>query len=173
MLNEKMEKALNDQIKEELYSMYIYMGMAAYLEAEGYRGMARWMLAQSQEEYEHAMRMYAYINDRGGRVRFLAIDEPKNDYSSVVEVFEDAYEHEKYITGKINELMDLAHELKDYATIDFLQWYVDEQVEEEVNTSEIARMVKMASGSPNAMFMLDRELGSQRTPYEPWKGAKE
>ena len=172
MIDKKMEEALNNQIKEELYSMYIYMAMSAYLEDMGLKGMARWMLAQSQEEYEHAMKIYQYIYARGGRVRFLSIGEPPNDYDGVLDVFKKAYEHEQYITGKINELMDLAHELRDYATIDFLQWFVDEQVEEEESTGDIVRELEMIGDSKNALFMLDKELGGKRQPFLP-AGEKE
>jgi len=159
-VDQKMVDAINKQINAELWSAYIYYAMAAWLEDNDLPGMATWMKAQVQEEIFHADKFFNYVAERGGRVVLSPIDDPGKDWDSAAAVFEHAYEHEQWVTSNINSLMDLAIELKDHATASFLQWYVDEQVEEEANTSTLAHQIKMVEGSAS-MFMLDRELGAR------------
>ncbi len=161
MLSDNMEKALNKQINKELYSSYLYFAMAADLEDKGYAGTAHWMESQAQEEISHAMRIYNFINERGGRAVLEAIDKPKKEWSSIKEIFEDSLEHEQKITASINALMDIAIEENDYATKSFLNWFVDEQVEEEDTVNEILDKINLIEDSKNGMYNLDKELGQR------------
>jgi len=155
-----MVDAINKQINAELWSAYIYYAMAAWLEDNDLPGMGAWMKAQVQEELFHADKFFSFVTERGGRVVLSPIDDPGKDWESAAAVFEHAYEHEQWVTSNINGLMDLAIELKDHATASFLQWYVDEQVEEEANTSTVAQQLRMVEGSAS-LFMLDKELGAR------------
>jgi ferritin len=166
MIGKKMQDALNDQINAELYSAYIYLAMAAYFESENLAGCAAWMRVQVQEETAHAMKIFDFVNERGGRVVLKAIDEPAKEWKTPLAAFKAAYEHEQYITGRINDLVDLAIKEKDHATNAFLQWFVNEQVEEETSVDNIVQRFKMAEKAPGALFMMDRELG-QRTFTPP------
>ena len=161
MLSKTMEKALNEQINAELASAYIYLSMAAYFEATNLRGFAGWMKAQAQEEQGHALRIYDYVYDRGGKVTLTAIDGPKTAWSSPLDAFTNAYEHERYITGRINDLVGLARKENDYATETFLQWFVEEQVEEEATADSIVQQLTLIGDSAAGLFMMDRELGSR------------
>ena len=171
MIGKKMEKALNDQINAELYSAYLYLSMVAYFESENLPGFATWMRAQTQEEVMHAMKMYDYVNERGGRVILKAIDEPPAKWNSPLAAFEAAYKHEQLVTGRINDLVDLAIEEKDHAANTFLQWFVNEQVEEETSADAVVQQLKMAEGAPGALFMIDREMG-QRVFTPPASGGE-
>jgi ferritin len=161
MIARKVEDALNAQINAEMYSGYLYLAMSAWFESVNLPGMARWMAAQAAEEHGHAMKIYHYLNERGGRVRLAAIDEPKGEWESPLEAFEDAYAHEQKVTGLIADLVALARKEQDLATEFFLQWFVTEQVEEEAHASLIVEKLRMAGGQTGAMFMLDRELGAR------------
>jgi ferritin len=169
MLSEKMEAALNKQVNAELYSAYLYLSMAAYFESEGLDGFAKWMEIQTMEEMSHAKKIYDYINERGGRVILETIENPKSNWSSALEAFEDAYKHEQYVSSLINNLVDIAIEEKDHATNNFLQWFVAEQVEEEASADEIVQKLKLVGNRGNAIFMMNRELG-QRTFTMPATG---
>ena len=166
MIGKKMEEALNDQINAELYSAYLYLAMAAYFESENLAGLASWMRVQTQEETAHAMKFFDFINERGGRVALKAIDEPQKQWKSPLAAFKAAYAHEQMITGRINDLVNLAIKGKDHATNAFLQWFVNEQVEEETSVDSVVANLKMAEKAPGALFMIDRELG-QRTFTPP------
>lgn len=161
MIDKKMEKAINDQINAELYSAYLYLSMVAYFEDEDLPGMAAWMKAQAQEEVAHATKFFDYVNERGGRVVLDAIEKPDVEWESPLAVFEAAYKHEQYVTGRINELVDIAEELKDRATFQFLQWYIEEQVEEEASADEIVQKLKRIGDKTSALFMLDKEMGGR------------
>lgn len=161
-MNEKIEAAFNEQINEELFSSYIYLAMAAHFEALNLEGFTNWMKHQAQEEVAHAMRLFDHINRRGGRVVLKAIGEPPMDFGTPLEAFEKALAHEQHITGCIHRLYDLAKEEGDYPAQIELQWFVDEQVEEEENTGRVVGMLKLAGDSKVALLMLDREL-AQRT----------
>ncbi len=163
MLSERMEKALNDQVNAELYSAYLYLSMSSYFDSIDLQGCALWMKAQTQEEMVHAMKIYDYVLERGGRMVLKAIEAPKSSWDSPLAVFEDAYEHEKYVTSLINNLVNLAIEEKDHATQIFLQWFVSEQVEEEASASAVVQKLKLA-GEGGGLFMVDRELGQRQLP---------
>lgn len=165
MIKEKIEEALNEQINEEFYSAYLYLSAAAYFDEQGLDGFENWMRLQAQEEVDHAMRFFDYIEERGGRVELENIEKPKIDWGSPLEAFEDALEHEQHITKKINELADLAEEENDRATMNMLQWFIDEQVEEEDSTEEVVQKLKMIDDSPSALMMMDSKLG-ERMPGE-------
>ncbi len=160
MIDDRMVEAINDQINAELWSAYIYYSMAAWLEDNDLPGMAAWMKAQAQEEMFHADKFFSFVTERGGKVVLTAIEAPETEWESPLAVFEHAYEHEQWVTSNINALVDLAIELKDHATNNFLQWYVAEQVEEEDNTSTVAQQIRMVEGTAS-LFMLDRELGAR------------
>ncbi len=161
MIDKEIEEAINKQINEELYSSYLYLSMSAYFENIGLRGFANWMYVQYQEEKDHAMKFYRYLIERGGRVKLYAIKEPPHEWDSPLHAFEETLKHEKHITECINNLVDLAEKKKDRATFNLLQWYVDEQVEEEANDEEIIQMLKMIGDQGHGLLMLDRELASR------------
>ncbi len=165
MLSDTMQEALNAQLNAELFSSYIYLSMAAYFEAENLLGFANWMRVQSEEETMHAMKFYDYINERNGRVLLRALEAPQTEWATPLAAFEDALHHEQYITGRINDLTNLALKEGDHATWSFLQWFVDEQVEEESSVDAVIQDLKRVADFPAGLFMLDRELG-QRGPEE-------
>ena len=156
-----MEYALNEQVNAELYSAYLYLSMESYFKAQNLNGFANWMRVQTQEEVTHAMKIYDFINERGGRVILKAIERPQTEWDSALAVFNAVYEHEQKVTSLINDLVDLAIKEKDHATNSFLQWFVNEQVEEEASADGIVQQLKMMENAPGGMFMLDRELGQR------------
>lgn len=160
-MNDKMVKALNEQINNELYASYLYLSMSAWFEAQNWPGFAKWMKIQSQEEYEHAMKIYDFLIDRGQTVVLAAIAAPKTEWKKPIDVFKDAMAHEKKVTGNFQDLTDLAIKLKDHATQIFLQWFVTEQVEEEKNADEVIQALVKIGDSTGALFMLDRQLGKR------------
>ncbi|MGK9367775.1 ferritin [Melioribacter sp. Ez-97] len=162
MISEKMTKALNNQIKEELYSSYLYLSMAAYFEAQNWQGFANWMKKQSFEEYGHAMKIFDYVNEVGKKVVLEQLDKPKTDWNTPLEAFEDALKHEIHITNKINELAKLAEEEKDFATANFLQWFVTEQVEEVASATAIVEKLKFVGDQKSGLLFLDNELGKRQ-----------
>ena len=164
-MNKRVEEAFNEQINEELFSSYVYLAMAAHFETRNLEGFTSWMKLQAQEELQHAMRLFDHINRRGGRVVLQAIGEPPLDFESPVEVFEKALAHEEHISACIHRLYGIAVEEKDYPAQMELQWFIDEQVEEEENAGRVVDLLKMAGDSQSALLMLDREM-AQRTPDE-------
>ncbi|MDG6220731.1 MAG: ferritin [Candidatus Thermoplasmatota archaeon] len=161
MIGERMNEALNQQINEELYSAYLYLAMSADFQEKGFPGFANWMRVQFQEEQAHAMMLYDYIVERGGSVKLMAIKEPPKNWPSLLKAFQEALAHEEYITGKINELVDIAIEVKDHAANNFLQWYVKEQVEEEANANANVDQLKIVGEEGRGLLMLDREMGAR------------
>jgi ferritin len=161
MISKKMEEALNEQVNAELYSAYLYLSMESYFKSLNLNGFANWMRVQTQEEVAHAMKIYDFVNERGGRVTLKAIEGPETEWDSPLAVFNAVYAHEQKVTGLINNLVDLAIKEKDHATNSFLQWFVNEQVEEESSADEIVQQLKMMENAPGGMFMLDRELGQR------------
>ncbi len=161
MLSEKMEKALNEQINAEFESAYLYLSMATWFEEQNLDGMANWMMIQFREEETHALKIYDYVNERGGRVLLKPIKGPKTEWDSILQVFEETLEHERLVSSLINNLVNIAVEEKDHATNSMLQWFVDEQVEEEASADKIVNQLKMIGDNPQGIFMLDREM-SQR-----------
>ncbi len=162
MLSEKMEKALNDQINAEFYSAYLYLSMSAYFEEIEYPGFAHWMKLQSKEEEDHGAKLYEYVISRGNNVSLESIEKPQDKWDSVEAVFTHVLEHEQLVTSLINDLVELAISTKDYATNQFLQWYVAEQVEEEENARDNLGKIKRAGDSKDLLFLLDNELGTRR-----------
>ncbi|MCK5134066.1 MAG: ferritin [Candidatus Sabulitectum sp.] len=161
MLSEKMQNALNSQIKKEIYSSYLYMAMSMYFEVEDLSGAASWMRIQVLEELTHAEKFMNYVNERGGRVFLEALEKPAFSWETPLDAFSGALEHERFISASINELVSLAREEKDFMSDNFLQWFVAEQVEEEASVSEVIRMFKLAGGAGGGLLMIDRELGSR------------
>ena len=161
MLSKTLQDAMNEQIKNELYSAYLYLSMSAYCEASNLPGFAHWMRMQAQEEVTHAMKFYDFIYERGGRVVLQAIDQPPLEFQSPLDVFEQTLEHEQKVTALINDLYALAAREKDYASQVFLQWFVTEQVEEEDSATQIVETLKMVGDKGHALLMLDRELGGR------------
>jgi len=161
MASKKMMDSLNNHLNEELYSSYLYLSMSAYFEAKNLKGFANWFKIQSQEEYGHGMKFYSFIQQVGGKVTLKAIKAPKITWKSFMEVFAETLAHEKHITGLINKLVGQAIQEKDYATNNFLQWFVNEQVEEEATVEEIINKLEMIGDAKSGLFMMDRELGSR------------
>ncbi len=160
-MNKAMEAALNEQIKLELHSAYTYLGMAAYCESTNLPGMAHWLELQAREELEHAMKIYGHVNDRGGRVTLKAIPEPAVDYASPLAVFEAVLAHEQKVTASIHKLYALAVEENDYASLPLLQWFIEEQVEEEASADEVLQKIRLAGDSKSALLFIDSQLGSR------------
>ncbi len=167
-MNRKIEDAFNEHLNAEHYSSYLYLSMSAYLESENLKGMANWMRIQAQEEMAHVMKFYDFIHDRDGKVTLKEIKAPKTEWSSPMEVFEDALTHERLVSGLINDLVNLTMSENDHMSNTFLQWFVTEQVEEEATVKEIVDMMKLVGDNGVARFMLDGEL-SQRVlaPTDP------
>ncbi|NPV86506.1 MAG: ferritin [Anaerolineae bacterium] len=161
MLSKAMIDKMNDQIKNELYSAYLYLSMCAYFEDKDLPGFAHWMKIQAGEEQEHAMKFFEYLTDRGARVSLQAIDQPPAEFETPTAVFEETLAHEKKVTALIHSLYELAVSEKDYASQEFLNWFVKEQVEEEKNASAILATLKMTGDKGSALVMLDRELGKR------------
>jgi len=164
MRSDRLLKAMNDQVKNELESYYIYLSMAAYFHDSSLDGMAHWMRCQAHEEMVHAMKIFDHILDRGGQVVLQDLAQLKTEWSSPVEAFQDAYNHEQFITGKISELTAIAREEKEFTSEPILSWFLDEQVEEEATSGKIAAEIEMVGNDKSALLMLDRELGSRAYP---------
>ena len=160
-MTKKMIDALNEQIKNEFYSAYMYLAMSAYLADLGLPGFASWMRIQAQEEVTHATKMYDYVLTRGGQVVLKAIDAPPKSWKSVLDVMQAGLTHEKFVTKCINDMSDLAVKEKDHASQIFLAWYVTEQVEEEENFTDLVNALKLIKGEGQGLLMLDRELGAR------------
>jgi len=173
MLNKKLESAINDQIQRELASAYIYLSMATYFEANTLPGFANWMRMQFHEEQAHALKFFDYVYDRGGEVKLQPIEGPPTEFESPIDVFEQTLAHEQYVTSHINDLYTLALEERDYPSQTLLQWYIDEQVEEEKNAGDILDMLKMVESNPHAMLMMDRELRDRQMPAEILGGGED
>jgi len=164
MIDKRMEKEINKQINEELFSAYLYQAMSAYFDDSNLPGFSAWMDNQAREEMVHARKFYDYLQDRGGRVVLEAIEKPKTDWESPLEAMEESFEHEKHITGRINEMLDVAEELKDRPTMSMLQWFVDEQVEEEASVDEYVQLLKMIGDENRGLIMVDREMSQRGAP---------
>ncbi len=161
MIPEKMNKAINEQIGKELYSEYLYLAMAVYFAEKNLDGFAHWFFKQAEEEHAHAMKFMKFLIERGGSVKVPAIAEPKLKAKKHIDFFKAALEHEVFISASINKLMDLAIELNDHASKSLLQWYVDEQVEEEGAAEKIIAYLEMIGDNSGAIFMLNAELGKR------------
>jgi len=164
MLSANTQEALNKQINAELFSSYLYLSMSAHFEAESLKGMAHWMRIQAQEEHVHAMKLYGFVNDRGGRVTLTEIVAPKTQWATPLEAFEDAFKHEMKVTGMINDLMNLAAVERDHAAHDFLEWFANEQVQEESDAKLIVDQLKLVGGQGLGLFLIDQQLGRRPAP---------
>ena len=161
MISQKMTEAMNDQVTAEYFSAHLYLSMSAYLENIDLPGFANWMRVQYQEEKFHAEKLFDYIIERDGRAVLGQFEAPPVEWDSVLNVFEEAYKHEQKVTSLINNLVDIAVAEKDHASNNFLQWFVDEQVEEEASAKTIVQQLRLLGESRSGLFMVDRELGSR------------
>ncbi len=166
MICERMEKAFLEQINKELFSEYLYLSMKAYFANLNLNGFVNWMDVQVQEERAHAMGMFDYVLERGGKVELEAINKPQTSWNGPLDVFKAVLAHEQFITSSINALMDVAEETKDRAAMIFLNWYLKEQVEEEANVGNVLAQLELIGDDKNALFALDKEL-STRTFVAP------
>ena len=157
MISNRLETELNKQLNAELYSAYLYLSMSAYLARKNLSGFSHWMKLQFEEEQSHAMKFFQYILDRGGSVKLLDIKAPTKEWKNIIDVFENVVKHEASVTEMINNLVNIALEEKDHATVAMLQWYVSEQVEEEATVGDIYDQLKLIEGKGAGLFMLDRE----------------
>lgn len=156
-----MEKALNEQVNWELYSSYFYLSMSSYFESISLAGCANWMRVQAQEELFHAMKIYDYINERGGRAILAAIAQPPSEWKEPLNVFEEVLSHEQKVTSLINNLVNLALDERDHATNNFLQWFVAEQVEEEASASAVLEKFRLIGSDKSGLFSIDLELAKR------------
>ena len=163
MLSKKVEKALNKQVNAEFWSAYLYLSMASCLDAKGFSGMADWMRSQFAEEQEHALKLFNYIIDKGGRVLLEPIAEVPTEWKDALDVFKSTLKHEQTVTSMINDLCALAIAEKDYATESFLHWFVDEQVEEEKNAREIIDVLTMIGKDGYGLYRYDKELAARKS----------
>lgn len=161
MISKTMQDAINEQINKELYSSYLYLSMAAYFEDKNLPGFAHWMHVQADEEREHAMKLYAFLVDRGGRVLLQAIAAPETDWKTSLDVFKEVQAHEIKVTASIHDLYELALKEKDYPAQVMLHWFIDEQVEEEKNAAEIVQHLELIDAHGTAVLMLDKQLGKR------------
>lgn len=160
-ISKTMQEAINEQIKNELYSAYLYLAMSAHFEAANLPGFAHWMRVQAKEEEGHAMRFFDYVNERGGRVQLKAIDQPPQEWKSPLEVFQQVLEHEQKVTEMINGLYAQAIKENDYASQVMLHWFLEEQVEEEKSASSILEQLRMIEARGSGLLYLDHELGER------------
>jgi len=177
MISERLNAAINDQIKNELESYYIYLSMAAYFHNISLDGMGHWMRCQAHEEMIHAMKFFEHVIDRGGKVVLQDLKQLKTEWRSPLEAFQDAFEHEKFISSKINDLTTIVREEKEYPSEPLLAWFSDEQIEEEASAGKITDELTMIGEDKSALLMMDRELGARAyppgSPFDPAVAATE
>jgi ferritin len=161
MISKAMQAAINEQINKELYSSYLYLSMAAYFENKNLPGFAKWMHIQSDEERGHGMKLYGHLVDRNGRVALKAIAAPGTEWKSNLEAFKEVQVHEEEVTASINSLYELALKEKDYPMQVLLQWFINEQVEEEKNATDIVQQLELIDAHGTAVLMLDHQLGKR------------
>lgn len=161
MLSERLLEELNLQIKYELYSAHYYLAMAAYCASEDLPGFENFFKAQAEEEKFHAMKFFDFVNEMDGTVKILGLEEPEDNFESVADVFKKALDHEKFVTGRIYKLMDIATEEKEHATISLLKWFVDEQIEEENSMKTILTRLNRMGENSHGLYMLDQELAKR------------
>ena len=166
-MDAKVEKALNEQIHAEFFSFYLYLSVSAYFSTQHLDGFAHWMRIQAQEEFGHAMKLFDYLNERGGSVQLAAMAAPQREWASPSAAFEAVLSHERHISARINELVNLATSVKDHATTVVLHWYVNEQVEEEATAETLCHQVRMVEGNPHGLLMIDRELAGRTLSVPP------
>lgn len=162
MISKNMSKQLNRQLNHEFYSAYLYLSMSAYCSKNDFNGAAKWFLLQYEEEHQHATRIYNYLIDQGAGISLREIANPPKKFGSLLETFEESLSHEQVMTRRLNELSDAALKEKDHATYNLLQWFVNEQVEEEASVGEIISKLKMVKEDGYGLLMIDGELGSRQ-----------
>lgn len=161
MLSENLLKALNEQINFEFYSSYTYLAMAGYCENIDLGGFANFFRVQAKEELDHAMKLYDYVYQKNGSVVLEQIDKPEETFDGIIDVFEKGYKHEQLVTKKIYRLMDIAYEEREHSTISLLNWFIDEQVEEENSFNSLVKKVRRIENNPAALYLLDDELATR------------
>ncbi len=161
-INKRVEEVLNKQVNAEFWSAYLYLSMAAWCESKGFKGFANWMRIQFQEETTHALKIYDFVLERAGEVKLEPIAAVKANWDNLLQMFEETYEHECKVTSLINGCYETALAEKDYATSTMLQWFIDEQVEEESNALEIIDMLKITGEKSGGVLYLDKKLGSRK-----------
>ena len=162
MISKLLQDAINEQINFELFSAYLYLSMSAHFETQNLSGFANWTHVQYQEETGHAMKLYKYVFDRSGTVTLKAIAQPATKFKTPMDIFKEILKHEQKVTSLINKLYELAVKEKDYAAQIFLQWFINEQVEEEKNATDIINMLEMIGDSSVSLIMADRQLGARK-----------
>jgi ferritin len=167
-MDKKLVDAINEQINYEIESAHIYLAMAGYVATLGLDGFENWLMIQYQEELAHAKKFINFVNERGDRVHITGFKDPQNEFDSLLDVFVTSLAHEKTVTARINNLMKIAHEVSDYASVSFLQWFVDEQVEEEDTFGKLIDKIKLVKDA--GLYMLDKELEA-RVFVDPTKEA--
>ncbi len=167
MLQEKIQKAINEQINAEIYSAYLYLSIKSYFQSSSLGGFANWMQCQVEEELMHSMKFYDFVAERGGRVLLDIIEKPEAEWASPLAAFEETLKHEQLVSKLINDLMELAIAEKDHATQIFLQWFVLEQVEEEASVGEVVDKLKLIQDNSSGLFLLDAELGKRALTPPP------
>lgn len=161
MLSKELNAELNQQITYEFYSSHLYLEMSARFASMDFMGAATWMRTQAEEERVHALKIMDYIIETGGEVKISGFEDPKVNGDSLIAIFQEALEHEHFVTNRINFLMSLAIEDKNYAAVNFLNWFVDEQVEEEANADAIIKSLKLIGNDGNGLYQMDKELGAR------------
>ena len=161
MINEKLQNEFNVQINKELYSEYLYLAMKTYFMEQNLMGFVNWFDVQVQEEHAHAIGMFNYLNERGGKIELLPIDKPEFNGKTPLEIFEEVLKHEQYVTSRINTVYDVAEEVRDRAAMKFLDWYIDEQVEEEASVDSVLSTLKLIGDDKNALLLLDKDLATR------------
>ncbi len=167
MLDSEIENAVNDQINAEIYSSHLYYSMSAYFESLSLKGFAHWLRVQALEELTHVQKFFAYVHERGGRAKMLAVEAPPNEWGSPLAAFEAVYEHEVEVSRLINELMNLSLSRSDHATTNFLQWFIAEQVEEEASADEVVQRLKLVDKTEGGLFLLDQEMDKRTFVQQP------
>lgn len=161
MLDKKVSKLLNEQINKELYSAYLYLDMSSYFEGRGLNGFANWYMIQAQEERDHAMLFFKYLHNNGEKVTLEAIAKPDKKFKKDMDVLKAGLEHEEYVTSLINNIYDAAYKVKDFRTMQFLDWFIKEQGEEETNANDMITKMELFGSDPKGLYMLNQELAGR------------
>ena len=161
MINERLQNEFNVQINKELYSKYLYLAMKTYFMEQNLMGFVNWFDVQVQEENAHAMGMFNYLNERGGKIELMPIEKPEFSGKTPLEIFEEVLKHEQYVTSRINTVYDVAEEVRDRAAMKFLNWYINEQVEEEASVDGVLSTLRLIGEDKNALLLLDKDLATR------------
>ncbi len=160
-MDKKVHELLNDQINKELYSAYLYLEFSNYFKAGGLDGFANWYMVQAQEERDHAMLFYTYLQNENMEVTLKAIDKPEKEINSNMDVLQAGLEHEKYVTSLINDIYAAAYDVRDFRTMQFLDWFVKEQGEEETNANDLISKMELFGTDAKGLYMLNQELAAR------------